>query len=236
MKVTVWNEFYHEKTKPHILEMYPGGLHEYIASFLRDDDIEVRAVTLYDEYQGLPDDVLEDTDVLIWWGHVRHGEVDDALVERIQKRILGGMGFIALHSAHNSKVFKKMMGTTCSLKWRDHSRERIWTIAPSHPIAKGIDDTFVLEDEEMYGEYFDIPKPDDVIFLGWYNSGEVFRSGCTFTRGNGKIFYFQPGHETNPAFKNENVQKIIKNAVRWACPYEKGKARECIHSEPYENA
>ena len=236
MKVTVWNEFYHEKKKPQILEMYPGGLHEYIASFLRDDDIEVRAVTLDDECQGLPDEVLDDTDVLIWWGHVKHGDVDDALVERIQNRILGGMGFIALHSAHNSKVFKKMMGTSCSLKWRDHSRERIWNICPSHPIADGVDETFVLEDEEMYGEFFDIPKPDDVIFLGWYNSGEVFRSGCTFTRGNGKIFYFQPGHETNPAFKNENVQKIIKNAVRWACPSVKGKTLECIHSEPYENA
>ena len=236
MKVTVWNEFYHEKKKPQILEMYPGGLHEYIASFLRDDDIEVRAVTLDDECQGLPDEVLDDTDVLIWWGHVKHGDVDDALVERIQNRILGGMGFIALHSAHNSKVFKKMMGTSCSLKWRDHSRERIWNICPSHPIADGVDETFVLEDEEMYGEFFDIPKPDDVIFLGWYNSGEVFRSGCTFTRGNGKIFYFQPGHETNPAFRNENVQKIIKNAVRWACPSVKGKTLECIHSEPYENA
>jgi trehalose utilization protein len=129
-----------------------------------------------------------------------------------------------------------MMGTSCSLKWRDHSRERIWNICPSHPIAADVDETFVLEDEEMYGEFFDIPTPDDVIFLGWYNSGEVFRSGCTFTRGNGKIFYFQPGHETNPAFKNENVQKIIKNAVRWACPQVMGKTLECIHSEPYENA
>lgn len=236
IKVTVWNEFYHEKTKPHIFELYPGGLHEYIASFLRDDDIEVRAVTLDDECQGLPTELLDDTDVLIWWGHVRHNDVENELVERIQRRILGGMGFIALHSAHNSKVFKKMMGTTCSLKWRDHSRERIWTIAPAHPIARGVEETFVLEDEEMYGEFFDIPKPDDVIFLGWYNSGEVFRSGCTFTRGNGKIFYFQPGHETNPAFRNENVQKIIKNAVRWACPAEKGKTLECIHSAPYENA
>ena len=235
MKVTVWNENYHEKKKPQILDMYPGGLHGYIASFLKDDDIEVRAVTLDDEAQGLPDDVLDDTDVLIWWGHIKHKEVEDDLVEKIHTRVLAGMGLICLHSAHNSKIFKKLMGTSCSLKWRDHSRERIWTIAPAHPIAEGIDETFVLEDEEMYGEFFDIPTPDDVIFLGWYNSGEVFRSGCTFTRGNGKIFYFQPGHETNPAFRNENVQKIIKNAVRWACPATKGKTLECIHSEPYEN-
>jgi len=235
MKVTVWNENYHEKTKPHLLELYPGGLHGYIASFLKDDDIEVRTATLDDEAQGLPDEILDDTDVLIWWGHAKHGLVEDELVERIHDRVLGGMGLVALHSAHNSKIFKKLMGTSCSLKWRDHARERIWTISPSHPIAEGIEETFVLNDEEMYGEFFDIPTPDDVIFLGWYNSGEVFRSGCTFTRGNGKIFYFQPGHETNPAFQNENVQKIIKNAVRWACPKVKGKTIECIHSTPYEN-
>lgn len=235
MKVTVWNENYHEKTKPHLLELYPGGLHGYIASFLKDDDIEVRTATLDDEAQGLPDEILDDTDVLIWWGHAKHGLVEDELVERIHDRVLGGMGLVALHSAHNSKIFKKLMGTSCSLKWRDHARERIWTISPSHPIAEGIEETFVLNDEEMYGEFFDIPTPDDVIFLGWYNSGEVFRSGCTFTRGNGKIFYFQPGHETNPAFQNENVQKIIKNAVRWACPKVKGKTLECIHSTPYEN-
>ena len=235
MKVTVWNENYHEKTKPHLLELYPGGLHGYIASFLKDDDIEVRTATLDDEAQGLPDEILDDTDVLIWWGHAKHGLVEDELVERIHDRVLGGMGLVALHSAHNSKIFKKLMGTSCSLKWRDHARERIWTISPSHPIAEGIEETFVLNDEEMYGEFFDIPTPDDVVFLGWYNSGEVFRSGCTFTRGNGKIFYFQPGHETNPAFQNENVQKIIKNAVRWACPKVKGKTLECIHSIPYDN-
>ena len=234
MKVTVWNENYHEKKHPEILEMYKGGLHEYIASFLRCDDIEVRAVTLDDEEQGLSEEILDDTDVLIWWGHARHHLVEDEAVDRVQKHILRGMGFIALHSAHYSKVFKRMMGTSCSLKWRDHSRERIWTVDPSHPIAKGIDETFVLEDEEMYGEFFDIPKPESVVFIGWYNTGEVFRSGCTFTRGNGKIFYFQPGHETNGSFLNENVQKIIRNAVRWACPDRKDMNIEAIHSLPYE--
>ena len=92
---------------------------------------------------------------------------------------------------------------------------------PNHPIAEGVDESFVLENEEMYGEPFDIAKPDDVVFIGWFKGGEVFRTGCTWTRGNGKVFYFQPGHETNPTFHNKNIQKVIQNAVRWACPIKK---------------
>ena len=218
MKVTVWNENLHEKTHPAVLENYPGGIHGYIANFLKCDDIEVRTATLDDEECGLTQEVLEDTDVLIWWGHMAHDKVPDAVVDRVQTAVLRGMGLVVLHSGHHSKIFRRLMGTTCNLKWRDDTKERIWTIKPNHPIAAGVDETFVLEPEEMYGEGFDIPEPDEVIFLGWFNGGEVFRSGCTFTRGHGRIFYFQPGHETNKSFQNENVQKIIKNAVRWAKP------------------
>jgi len=218
IKVTVWNENVHEKENIGVCDIYPGGLHEYIAGFLRSDDIEVRTATLDEEECGLTEDVLNNTDVLLWWGHVAHGKVDDAIVDRIQKRVLAGMGLIVLHSGHHSKIFKRLMGTTCNLKWRDGARERVWVIKPSHPIAKGVEDGFLLESEEMYGEAFDIPNPDEVIFMGWFNGGEVFRSGCTWTRGNGKIFYFQPGHETNPSYTNKNVQTIIKNAVKWAYP------------------
>ena len=234
IKVLVWNENYHEKKEPKILELYPGGLHEYIASFLRCDDIEVRCATLDDENCGITDEILDDTDVLIWWGHMAHAKVPDEIVDKVQKHIQSGMGLIALHSAHFSKIFKRMMGTTCSLKWRDGARERIWTIMKNHPIAEGVDETFVLEPEEMYGEGFDIPTPDEIIFLGWFNGGEVFRSGCTWTRGHGKIFYFQPGHESNPSFRNENVQRIIKNAVRWACPIRKNIEIVCPHFEALE--
>ena len=163
-----------------------------------------------------------------------HARVDDEIVDRVHKAVLGGMGLIVLHSGHFSKIFKKLMGTTCSLKWRDHARERIWTVKPNHPIAEGVEDGFLLEDEEMYGEAFDIPNPDDVVFIGWFNGGEVFRSGCTFTRGNGKIFYFQPGHETNTAYHNENVQRVIKNAVRWACPAKKPGVPQGVHFEALE--
>ena len=234
MKVVVWNENKHEKLDPRVTELYCGGIHAYIAQFLKGDDLEVTTATLDDEECGLTDEVLADTDVLIWWGHMAHHKVPDEVVKRVQRYVLGGMGLILLHSAHFSKIFKTLMGTTCSLKWRDHARERIWTIMPNHPIAEGVDETFVLEDEEMYGEPFDIPRPDDIIFMGWFNGGEVFRSGCTWTRGHGRIFYFQPGHETNPAFRNENVQKIIKNAVRWACPIKKNIEITCPQFEALE--
>lgn len=234
MKVTIWNENLHEKSNSRVTEIYPGGIHGYLKTVLECDDIEVRTATLDMEEHGLTEEVLADTDVLLWWGHMGHARVDDEIVDRVHKAVLGGMGLIVLHSGHFSKIFKKLMGTTCSLKWRDHARERIWTVKPNHPIAEGVEDGFLLEDEEMYGEAFDIPNPDDVVFIGWFNGGEVFRSGCTFTRGNGKIFYFQPGHETNTAYRNENVQRVIKNAVRWACPAKKPGVPQGVHFEALE--
>ena len=221
MKVLVWNENEHEKTVPRVTELYPKGLHGYIKSFLESEECEVVTATLDDDNCGISEELLKTIDVVIWWGHMAHAKVPDNVVDMLQKYILGGMGLICLHSAHYSKIFKRMMGTSCSLKWRDGARERLWVIKPNHPIAEGIPETFSLEPEEMYGEAFDIPEPSEVIFLGWFNGGEVFRSGCTFVRGNGKIFYFQPGHETNPSLQNPHVQRIIKNAVRWACPIKK---------------
>ena len=235
MKVTVWNENQHEKKDPTVLENYPGGLHGYIANFLKCDDIEVRTATLDDEECGLTDEVLADTDVLVWWGHRAHDMVPDSVVDRVQKYVLSGMGLIVLHSGHHSKIFRRLMGTTCNLKWRDNTHERIWTIKPNHPIAAGVPETFVLDPEEMYGECFDIPNPEEIIFMGWFNGGEVFRSGCTWTRGHGNIFYFQPGHETNRSFQNEHVQRIITNAVRWACPINKNIPLVCPHVQPVEN-
>ena len=234
MKITVWNENQHEKTDPRVTELYPGGLHAYIAGFLEDEAEEVRTATLDDPECGLTEDVLDDTDVLIWWGHMAHGRVPDEVVERVHDRVLRGMGLIVLHSGHHSKIFKKLMGTTCNLKWRDGARERIWNIKPNHPIAAGIPDTFVLDPEEMYGERFDIPEPMETIFMGWFNGGEVFRSGCTFVRGNGRIFYFQPGHETNCSFQNEYVQRIIKNAVHWVCPVIRNQEIPCPHFQALE--
>lgn len=235
MKVTVWNENQHEKSLPKVTELYPGGIHEYIAGFLKSDDVEVRTATLDDPECGLTDEVLADTDVLVWWGHMAHDKVPDEVVERVFKYVMSGMGFVALHSAHHSKIFRKLMGTTGNLKWRDGARERIWCIKPNHPIAEGIPETFALEEEEMYGEPFDIADPQEVIFIGWFNGGEVFRSGCTWVKGHGRVFYFQPGHETNPSFRNEHVQRIIKNGVKWACPVRKNIVLDCPHVAPLEN-
>lgn len=231
VKVTVWNEGIHEKTSSEVAAIYPDGIHGCIKTFLESqDDFRVKTATLKQKQCGLSQQALDNTDVLIWWGHMAHGMVSDKVVERVYQRVLGGMGLIVLHSGHHSKIFKKLMGTTCNLLWRDGDRERVWTVNPAHPIAKGVPPYFNLAVEEMYGERFDIPEPDELIFMGWFSGGEVFRSGCTWQRGLGKIFYFQPGHETNPTFRNENVQRIIINAVRWAKPrIEIQSELECTH-------
>ncbi|MBE6732184.1 MAG: trehalose utilization protein ThuA [Ruminococcaceae bacterium] len=218
MRVTVWNEYRHEVTKEHVAKIYPDGIHGLIASFLRKRGFEVKTATLLEPEHGLTDEVLDNTDVLIWWGHCRHKDVRDDIVDKVYERVMRGMGLIVLHSGHYSKIFKRLMGTSCSLKWHISEKERIWTVAPNHPIAKGVDETFVLPEEEMYGERFDIPEPEEVVFMSWFSGGYVFRSGCTFKRGLGKIFYFRPGHEEFASFHNENVQKIIGNACEWACP------------------
>ncbi len=220
IRVTIWNEFRHEKTKEKVKELYPNGLHATIGEFLGDaGDIEVTLAALDDPEQGLPDDVLNSTDVLIWWGHMAHKEVDDALVIKIQKRVyLGKMGFIALHSGHHSKPFKAIVGTNGNLQWGRNQKEIIWNLMPSHPICAGIPEHFILESEEMYSEPFYIPQPDALIFGGWFEDGNIFRSGACFIRGAGKVFYFQPGHETCRSFYNPYVRRIITNAVYWSKP------------------
>jgi len=217
IKVTVWNEYRHEKKSEKIGQIYPEGMHGAIANYLRQEGLEVSTATLDEPEHGLTDEVLNGTDVLIWWGHMAHGEVKDEIVARVHKRVLSGMGLVVLHSGHFSKIFQKLMGTTCNLKWREaNETERIWVVQPGHPIAAGIGEYIEIEAEEMYGEFFDIPQPDELVFVSWFEGGEVFRSGCTFTRGNGKIFYFRPGHESYPTYHNAQVLKVIANGVRWA--------------------
>lgn len=220
IRVLVWNEFKHEQEKENIAAVYPQGIHNTIKSFLdTEEDFEVKTATLYDENCGITEEILENTDVLLWWGHGAHDKVPDEIAVMVQKAVQSGMGFIALHSGHHSKPFKLLMGTTCNLSWReDGDMERVWVVNPSHPIAQGIDRYFELEHEETYAEPFDIPEPDELVFGGWYEGGEIFRSGCTYRRGNGKIFYFQPGHESFPTYYDKNVQTVIKNAIRWAKP------------------
>jgi trehalose utilization protein len=219
LRVTVWNENVHDREDPKVQAIYPEGLHSAIAAGIRShlgDAVNVRTATLDQPDQGLPDAVLESTDVLTWWGHVAHEEVDDALVSRVQQRVLNGMGLIVLHSGHLSKPFGRLLGTSCSLRWREaDDREVLWTVNPGHPIAEGVPQAVIIPRQEMYGEYFDIPQPDELIFISSFTGGEVFRSGCTFTRGQGRIFYFSPGHETYPVYHQPQIQRILANAVRW---------------------
>lgn len=220
INVTVWNENYHEKTNETVKKIYPQGIHNAIAEFLgKNADIAVRTATLDQPEHGLTQKVVDSTDVLIWWGHCKHADVSDEIVKRVHKRVLEGMGLIVLHSGHFSKIFKAVTGTNCSLKWREEGeKERIWVIERSHPIAEGLGEYFELPNTEMYGERFDIPTPDALVFISWFEGGEVFRSGCCWNRGYGKVFYFRPGHETYPLYYNADVQKVITNAVRWARP------------------
>jgi len=231
INVLVWNEYRHEQLEESVRKIYPEGIHKAIGAFLQEDDVNVYYGTLEMEECGLSQEAVDKADVIMWWGHMAHGEVPDELVERVHQAVLKGTGLIVLHSGHESKLFKKVMGTPCDLHWRDGDRERVWCINPTHPIADGIPEYFELEHEEMYGEPFGIPNPDDIIFMGWFAGGEVFRSGCTFTRGWGKVFYFQPGHEGHENFYNEYIQKIIKNAVRWAAPLRKRETLDCVHAK-----
>src|SRR5579884_1908201 len=219
LRVTIWNEYRHERLHDKIRAVYPEGIHEVIARRLREDGHHVRTATLDEPEHGLTEAVLAETDVLTCWGHMAHREVDDQIVDRVQKRVLDGMGLVVLHSGNHSKIFRRLMGTTCNLTWREiGEKERVWVVAPSHPVAAGLGEYFEVPHTEMYGEPFDIPAPDALVFVSWYQGGEIFRSGCAYERGRGKIFYFSPGHETLPIYYQPEVQQVISNAVRWVAP------------------
>ena len=222
VRVTVWGENVHEREEEHVRALYPDGMHAAIAAGLAallGDRATVRTATLDEPEHGLTDDVLARTDVLTWWGHTAHERVADAVADRVHAAVLGGMGLLALHSAHYSKVFTRLMGTSCSLRWRnDGERELVWTVDPAHPIAEGVAQPIVIDAHEMYGEAFDIPPPDELVFVSSFAGGEVFRGGCCFRRGAGRIFYFSPGDQDYPIYHHPEVRRVIANAVRWAAP------------------
>ena len=215
-RVTVWNEYRVEKSDEKAREVYQDGIHGAIADFLEDEGFDVQTATIDEPEHGLTEDVLEATDVLVWWGHEAHDEVEDEVVERVRERVLSGMGLLVLHSGHFSKIFKRLMGTTCDLSWRNEGEtERLWTVEPGHPIAEGVPESIEVPEAEMYGERFDVPAPDALVFTSWFEGGEVFRSGCCYRRGAGRIFYFRPGHETYPIYRQPEIQTVVTNAVEW---------------------
>lgn len=218
INVTIWNEHLHEQRNEVVRKIYPKGIHSAIAKGLLGlGDFKIQTATLGDPEHGLSQTVLDSTEVLLWWGHLAHDQVSDEVVERVQLRVPAGMGLIVLHSGHYAKVFKRLMGTFCSLKWREAGeRERLWNLRPDHPILQGIPQYIELPHEEMYGERFDIPEPDELLMISWFQGGEVFRSACTWTRGYGRIFYFRPGHETFPTYHDPHILRILANACVWA--------------------
>lgn len=223
LRVTIWNEYVHEQLVPEVKAIYPQGMHAVWKAAIErhlGSAVTVRVATLDEPEHGLTQEVLDNTDVLTWWGHAAHDRVSDEVVSRVQKRVWQGMGLVALHSAHNSKPFKTLMGTSCMLRWREAAeKERVWFVDPSHPILEGFtEESFELPHTEMYGEFFDIPQPDELFTISWFEGGEVFRSGCTWRRGKGRIVYFSPGHETFPIYHDANVQRIVANSVKYAAP------------------
>lgn len=239
MKITVFNENIdesrmepeHQKAREEVLAVHPNGIHGTLKEVFEEmDGVEVVTATQQPELT-LTEAMLDETDVLVWWSHMGHKDVPDALVEKIHHRVLEGMGLFLLHSSHYSKLLKNILGTTGDLRWKDDTYERVFCVNPAHPIAAGVPEHFELGKEECYAECFDIPKPDDVIFLSWFDIGEVFRSGCTWTRGNGKIFYFQPGHETNHSYYHPIVRQILKNGAQWLCPTQYRTRFEAPHIE-----
>jgi len=237
IRVTIYNEYVHEREDEAIREVYPEGIHMTLKQQLEDEEITVRTVTLDDLPDGLSDEVLAETDVLIWWGHIRHREVPDEVAQRVQQAVLKGMGAIFLHSAHHSKPFRLLMGTSCNLTWReDGDSELVWVINPAHPIAQGIGRFIKLEHEEAYGEPFTVPEPDELVFIGTYDGGEVFRSGCCYRKENGRVFYFQPGHETYRTYHHPDVIRVLKNAIHWANPIYRVPELVCPHvKKPLED-
>ncbi|HSS61522.1 MAG TPA: ThuA domain-containing protein [Candidatus Limnocylindrales bacterium] len=235
--MTVWNENLHEQREESVKKVYPKGMHTPIAEGIRRElgpDVAVRIATLDEPEHGLTDTVLAQTDVLTWWGHAGHDRVEETVVDRIQERVLDGMGLVVLHSGHKSKIFMRLMGTGCTLRWRSDpggEREVIWTVNPAHPIAADVPQPIVIPHQEMYGEFFAIAPPDDLVFISSFEGGEVFRGGCCFNRGIGRIFYFSPGDQEFPVYHQPEIQRVIANAVAWCAGPAKANDQPSIRTD-----
>ena len=180
-RVLVWNENVHERLNPLVAETYPHGIHGALKNGIEvDGAVVVETATLDDPEHGLTAERLARTDVLIWWAHKAHHMIEDAIVDRVQRRVWEGMGLIVLHSGHFSKIFRRLLGTPCTLKWREAGEvERLWVLNPGHPITAGLPEYIEIDHEEMYGEPFAIPEPLETLLISAFEGGEVFRSGVT---------------------------------------------------------
>jgi len=213
LRVLLWSE----RTEP--VEIYPTGINGALADYLnKQDGIEAKTAQLSDPEAGLGEAALANADVLIWFGHKKHKDVPDEIVERVVRHIRErGLGFIALHSAHYSKPLKVALQASGS--WSDYQNrgwaEQVWVVSPNHPLAKGLKD-FTLPKEEIYTEPFDVPAPEAVILEATWPSGHRTRECMVWTLGKGRFVYLRPGHEEYPTFFIPEMQRLISNAVLWA--------------------
>ena len=262
LKVLVWDEQQEAQKKA-----YENFLGNHIAEHLKKQPgLALRSVSINESQQGLSDENLEWAEAILWWGHVRHKDVDDAAVGKVIARLKAGKcGLVAIHSAHWSKPFKAAMWErhqqdvlsripaadrgsvilktlpkeggadvartemrdgkieitlvvpNCGLgSWRaDGAPSHVEVKAPDHPIAKGVPARFDVKQTEMYNEPFTVPAPDTVVFAESWDKGEKFRAGCCWKVGEGRVFYFRPGHETYPVFHQPETLQIAHNAALW---------------------
>jgi trehalose utilization protein len=222
IRVTVWSEGIDPNLEPKAVALYPNDINTYIASFLEGShEFEVKVRSLSQPENGLSQEIIDNTDVLIWWSHLYDDEVDDNVVERVVNAVLNGMGFLILHASMGSKPAKRLLGESSNVgKYREiGEKERVWVVNRSHPVVEGMEkEYFEILKSEMYGEPYGMPTPDDTIFISWFEGGEVLRSGVSWHKGSGRIFFFAPGHEEFPVYYNKEVQKVITNIVRWLKP------------------
>ncbi len=238
IQVLVWDE--NPSHAPR--DIYPRSIRGAVADGLCEfgrDEVVVRTAHQDEPEQGLSAAALAQTDVLVWWGHMRHSELNDAVIGRVAERVLHrGMGFVALHSAHYSKPFRTILDCTGHLKggWSEADQpEEVRVCAPQHPIAHGVHD-FTLASEEMYGGPFDVPPPAVVVLQSYFPAtNRFFPSGIAWSvgagidpnfesgpgrgigqgEGVGRVFYFRPGHESVPTYFHTDVRRVLLNAVRW---------------------
>lgn len=225
MNITIFNEYHPNEHTGKAEKNYPGGIHIALKSIFESQEYDVVTATQEQACNGLTDEILDNTDVLLWWSKNWDNELLNSVADKVVSRIREGMGAVFLHSAKNSKPFLRLTGTTSAtapVSWKEPGEsERLFVVSPAHPIAEGIPSGYVIPNEEPYCEYFDIPKPDDIVFLGGFGNGMCIRAGVTFTRGAGKIFFFQPGHDSFPVYNDKVIRRIILNAVNWAKPVAK---------------
>ncbi len=212
LRVRVWCE----GTAPRAV--YPQDIDGAVAAHLgKSPGVKVERARLTDPSAGLADAALDATDVLIWWGHIRHDAVPDDRAQAVIRRVRAGkLGLVALHSSCASKPFKGLMGMSCEPGgWREDGRpEHVKIAAPDHPIARGVA-PFTIPRSDMFAEPFDVPAPETVVLVSSWDRGETLRSGLTWSVDKGRVAFLRTGHDAFPVLFHPAVRQLLANASQW---------------------